>query len=213
MSWIDIGGWLDGLGRLDPTVIYFVIGALALLESAAFVGLFVPGESAVLLGGFLAREGNVNVFVMILVVAIGATLGDSIGFEIGRRARGWLHGTRFSRLLGEARLDAGREYLQTRGAKAVFFGRFVAVVRTGVPLLAGASRMRYRDFLLWNVLGAAVWSIVHVSIGYTAGASRDRLESVMHVAGLTGAAVVLLIVALHLRHRKATDFEPEMARV
>jgi membrane-associated protein len=143
MSWFDIGAWLDGLGHLDPAVIYLVIGGLALLESAALVGLFVPGETAVLLGGVLAHEGSVNVVAMIAVVAIGAVIGDSISYEIGRRAGPWLAGSRLGRLLGEERLDAGRRYLQRRGAKAVFLGRFVAVVRTGVPLLAGVSRMRY----------------------------------------------------------------------
>jgi membrane protein DedA with SNARE-associated domain len=198
MGWIDIGGWLDGLGQLDPAVIYLVIGGLALLESAALVGLFVPGETAVLLGGFLAREGNVNVFVMMLVVAFGATLGDSISYEIGRHAGPWLADSKLGRLLGEQRLDAGTRYLQRRGAKAVFFGRFVAVVRTGVPLLAGVSRMRYRAFLTWNMLGAVIWAIVHVSAGYAAGASRDRLESIMHSAGFIGIGVIAVVVLVHV---------------
>ena len=213
MSWFDIGAWLDGLGQLDPAVIYLVIGGLALLESAALVGLFVPGETAVLIGGVLAHEGHVNVAAMILVVAIGAILGDSISYEIGRRAGPWLNESKLGRVIGARRLDTGTRYLQRRGAKAVFFGRFLAVVRTGVPLLAGVSRMRYRAFLQWNVLGAVLWSLLHVSIGYGAGASRAQLESVLHSAGLVGLAVVAVLVLLHVRRRKASDFEPEMQPV
>src|SRR3954451_16143786 len=105
MGWFNIGAWLDGLGGLDPKVIYLVIGGLALLESAALVGLFVPGESAVLLGGVLAHEGRVNVLVMIIVVAIGATAGDSISFEVGRHApEAWFVDSKLARLLGPQRL-------------------------------------------------------------------------------------------------------------
>jgi membrane protein DedA with SNARE-associated domain len=208
VSWLDIGAWLDGLGQLDPAVIYLVIGGLAMLESAALVGLFVPGETAVILGGVLAHEGNVNVVVMILVVALGATFGDSLSYEIGRRAGPWLSTSRIGRLLGEDRLDAGTRYLQRRGAKAVFFGRFIAVVRTGVPLLAGVSHMRYRAFLTWNLLGAVLWSVLHVSIGYAAGSSRGQLESVFHAAGFVGVGAIAMVALVRIRRRRTSDFEP-----
>src|SRR5256885_17155242 len=120
MSWLDVSAWLDGLGGLNPAVIYVAIGGLALLESAAFVGLFVPGESAVLLGGVLAHQGHVNVVLMVVVVALGATLGDSISFELGRRLpRRWLVDSKVARLVGPQRLEAGRNYLARRGSSAV----------------------------------------------------------------------------------------------
>ena len=99
MHWLDIGSWLNGVGDLDPTVIYLVIGGLALLESAAFIGLLVPGESAVLVGGALAAHGDVNVFVMMAAVAMGAALGDSFSYEVGRRSGPWLMGSRPSHSL------------------------------------------------------------------------------------------------------------------
>lgn len=216
MGWLDIGSWLDGLSGVSPAVIYLTIGALALLESAALVGLFVPGETAVLLGGVLAHEGRVNVVAMVFVVTIGATLGDSISYELGRVSRSWLPDSRLGRLIGRERLDTGTRYLERRGAKAIFFGRFVAIVRTGVPLLAGASRMRYRSFLLWNVLGALVWASLHVSLGYAAGASRDQFERVLHSASLVAIAVVIAAVAVHRRRvRKSSPADrpaPEHVR-
>jgi membrane protein DedA with SNARE-associated domain len=202
MSWFDITAWLDSLGQLHPAVILAAIGGLALLESAAFIGVLVPGETAVLLGGALAQQGHVNVALMVLVVALGATIGDSISYELGRVAGPWLTRSRLGRTIGEERLDAGTSYLQRRGARAVFFGRFVAIVRTVVPLLAGGSRMRYRNFLAWNVAGAVVWAVVHVSIGYFAGASIHHLESVLHSFGLVAAAGVGLgLAAMVVRHR------------
>jgi membrane protein DedA with SNARE-associated domain len=208
MHWIDIGSWLDRLGDLDPTTIYLAIGALALLESAAFIGLLVPGESAVLVGGALAAHGDVNVFVLIAAVALGAALGDSFGYEIGRRSGPWLRGSRLGRALGPQRTEAGARYLERRGAKAVFFGRFVAVVRTGVPVLAGAARMPYRTFVLWNVTGAVLWSALHVSVGYAAGRSGGQLQSALSTAGLVAVAVVVAAAALQLhrhRHRHPRD--------
>jgi membrane protein DedA with SNARE-associated domain len=208
MHWLDIGSLLDGVGDLDPTVIYLVIGGLALLESAAFVGLLVPGESAVLIGGALAAHGDVNVFVMMAAVAAGAALGDSFGYEVGRRSGPWLMGSRLGRAFGERRAEAGARYLEQRGAKAVFFGRFVAVVRTGVPVLAGAARMPYRTFVLWNVTGAVLWSALHVSIGYAAGRSGGRLHSVLSTAGLVAVALVVaaaVVVHVHRRRSLAED--------
>jgi membrane protein DedA with SNARE-associated domain len=145
---------------------------------------------------------------MIAVVALGATLGDSISYEIGRRAGPWLRRAWIGRVLGEDRLDSGARYVQRRGAKAVFFGRFIAVARTGVPLFAGVSRMRYGAFLRWNVLGATLWAILHVSIGYGAGASRDRFESVLHSAGFVSIGVVVVIVAATLVGHRRTAGRP-----
>ena len=198
MHWLDSGSWLNGVGDLDPTVIYLVIGGLALLESAAFIGLLVPGESAVLVGGALAAHGDVNVFVMMAAVAAGAALGYSFSYEVGRRSGPWLMGSRLGRAFGQRRAEAGARYLERRGAKAVFLGRFVAVVRTGVPVLAGAARMPYRTFVLWNVTGAVLWSALHVSIGYAAGRSGGHLHSTVSTVGLV--AVVFVVVAAVLVH-------------
>jgi membrane protein DedA with SNARE-associated domain len=211
MHWLNFGTWLNGIGDLDPTVIYLVIGGLALLESAAFIGLLVPGESAVLVGGALAAHGDVNVFVMVAAVAVGAALGDSFSYELGRRSGTWLMGSRLGRAFGERRAEAGARYLERRGAKAVFFGRFIAVVRTGVPVLAGAARMPYRTFVLWNVTGAVLWSALHVSLGYAAGRSGGQLQSSISTAGAVAVVLVVAAVAVQLRrHRSLREDDQEL---
>jgi membrane protein DedA with SNARE-associated domain len=205
MSWFDIGEWLDSIGRLDPTLIYLIIGGLALLESAAFLGLIVPGEAAVLVGGAIAGQGDANLVVMIAVVAVGATVGDSLSYELGRHTGPWLTSSRLGRAIGDQRLEAGARHLQRRGAKAVFFGRFIAIVRTGVPVLAGAARMRYRSFLAWNIAGAVLWSVLHVSVGYAAGNQRNRLESIIRGGGLGVAAVIGLALVAYKLHQRRQD--------
>jgi membrane-associated protein len=117
------------------------------------------------------------------------------------------------RAFGPRRTEAGARYLERRGAKAVFFGRFVAVVRTGVPVLAGAARMPYRTFVLWNVTGAVLWSALHVSIGYAAGRSGGQLQSRISTAGLVAVAVVVAAVLVHLRlhrHRSLAEDDQEL---
>ena len=211
-----MGSWFDELQRTDATVILLVIGTLALLENAAFVGVLVPGEASVLLGGALAATGAVDVVALAVVVAVAATVGDSIGYSLGRRLGPRLAGSRIERLIGRDRLAAARAYMQRRGARAVFLGRFVAVVRTAVPFLAGASRMPYRSFLAWNAIGAVIWSVVHVGVGAGVGASLDRAESTMSAMSVV-LVVVIAAVVVHQRHRRtrpAPDHEaPTMTTV
>ena len=196
-----MSSWFDELEQGDPTVILLVIGSLALLENAAFVGVLVPGEASVLLGGALAATGAVDPVVLVAVVAAAATLGDSIGYSLGRRLGPRLEGSRVERLIGPDRLAAARTYMQRRGARAVFFGRFVAVVRTAVPFLAGTSRMPYRSFLAWNAVGALIWSVVHVGVGAALGASLERAESTMSAMSVV-LVVVVATVVVHQRHRR-----------
>ncbi|MEP7328695.1 MAG: DedA family protein, partial [Betaproteobacteria bacterium] len=151
---------------------YLILFVGAMLESAAFLGVIVPGESLVLVAGFFAAQGLFDLGDLIVVVAIGATLGDSIGYELGRfLGRPWL--LRFGHRVGinPGRLSRVDAFFVRHGGKSVFLGRFVGFARALVPFLAGASRMPYRVFLPYNALGAVLWSIVVVLLGYFLGAS------------------------------------------
>src|SRR6266511_4048470 len=103
-----------------------------------------PRETAMLLGGFLAFQGRVNLAVMMAAGAAGAVVGDSIGYEIGRRFGEPLKHSRLGRRVGQDRWARGEAYLRAKGGRAVFLGRFVGVLRALVPALAGMSRMPYR---------------------------------------------------------------------
>ena len=212
MSLVDVSSWFDELEKGDPTVILLVIGSLAMLENAAFVGVLVPGEASVLLGGALAAAGAVDVVPLMVVVAVAATVGDSIGYTLGRRLGPRLDGSRVERLIGRDRLAATRSYMQRRGARAVFFGRFVAVVRTAVPFLAGVSRMPYRTFLAWNAVGAVIWSVVHVGVGAAVGASLGQAESTISAMSVV-LVVVVAAVFVHQRHRARPALEQVDGRV
>ena len=148
-----------------------------MLESAAFLGLVIPGESLVLVAGFLAAQGALDLDVLIVAVAVGAAIGDSIGYEMGRqmgRPALLRYGGRFG--LNEARVQSADDFFARHGSKAVFLGRFVGFARALVPFLAGSSHMAYRTFLPYNVLGAVLWASAVALLGYFLGASWQTAE-------------------------------------
>ena len=157
----------DLLGEAVNPWGYILLFALTALEASAFIGLFVPGETALLLGGFLAYQGKLNLFVVIVVTVVGGVLGDSAGYEIGRHLGERMKRTWFGRKIGELRWERARQYVRDKGARAVLLGRFVGILRALVPAVAGDSRMPYSKFLLWNVVGAGLFGfgIVPTGIG------------------------------------------------
>jgi undecaprenyl-diphosphatase len=184
--------WVSGIGHWAYLAIFLVVS----LESAAFLGFFMPGETAVFLGGFLASQGVLDLKVLIPLVAVAAILGDSIGYELGRLLqKSWF--LRYGRWLGlrEAQWQRIENFFQRHGGKTIFLARFSAFFRILVPFFAGAARLSYLQFLLFNILGGVVWAAGSVLIGYLAGESWRAIE---HWIGRGALIVVILIVGLIL---------------
>jgi undecaprenyl-diphosphatase len=200
--------WVSGLGPWA----YLAVFAVVSLESAAFLGFFMPGEAIVFLGGFLASPAGNRVLdlkLLIPLVAAAAILGDSIGYELGRLLqKRWF--LRYGHWLGlrEPQWQRLEDFFQRHGGKTVFFARFSAFFRILVPFFAGAVRLRYRHFLKWNIAGGAVWATASVLLGYLAGESWR----VLHRWIGRGALVLVLLVisaALAIRFmRQRQDNSP-----
>ena len=196
------------LSDLSVPLQYIVVFAATALEASALVGLVVPGEAALLLAGFLAWRGQLSLWLVMVAAVAGAAVGDSVGYEIGRHLGRRIYESRVGRLIGRDRWDRGRSFLRRHGAKAVFFGRFVGLLRALVPAIAGDSRMPYPRFLLWNVAGALVWAPATVLTGYLAGPSYRVLERWLGRGSLVLAAVVVAgVIAWHVVRRPATRRE------
>jgi undecaprenyl-diphosphatase len=125
---------------------------------------------------------------MIAAAVAGAIIGDSIGYEIGRRFGPALRASRVGQRIGAERWAKADHYFASKGGRAVFFGRFVGILRALVPAIAGASQMPYRTFLRWNALGGLLWATGFVLAGYFAGSSYAL------VARWAGNATVVLVV-------------------
>jgi membrane-associated protein len=194
----------DAIASLPPVAAYAIIAALVFGEAAVFIGFVLPGETAVVLGGFLASTAQLDIVPLCALVFVAAVVGDSVGYEVGKRVG--------PRLMSagvvsrhQQRLDHARGLLRDRGGPAVLLGRFTAFFRAVMPGLAGLSEMRYPKFLLWNAFGGLVWGVGFSLLGYFAGASYERVAR--DVGRGTAIAVVVLVIALllglHLRRRRA----------
>jgi membrane-associated protein len=177
--------------------VYAAVTALAFGESAAFVGLVLPGETALLLGGVVAATGRISLPAMIVAAIAAAIVGDSVGYEIGRFGGLAMRRSRLGRLVGAQRWERAEAFMTRRGGWAVFSGRWVGLMRPLVPTLAGMTRMPYRRFLVFNAAGAALWASAVVVGGYLAGASWQRVQTYLGQASLVvGIAVAVLIAAV-----------------
>jgi len=194
---------IDILLGVPPGMALLIIAALVFGEAALFFGFVLPGETAVVYGGVLAAAGKVPVALVLAVVLVAAVVGDSVGFEIGRRL-----GPRLVRAPvlrnHPVRLEEAQAYLRRRGGRAVVMGRFTAFLRAVMPSLAGASRMEYRRFLVFNVIGGVIWGGACVLLGYFAAHS---VSTISHALGVTSGVIVVVIAGglLWAWHRRNRD--------
>ncbi|TRZ89096.1 phosphatase PAP2 family protein [bacterium] len=192
---------------------YLVIFLIVILECQALLGLFMPGESLVLAGGFFAQQGLFDPGILVFVISAAAILGDSIGYEFGRHlGRGWLiqHGRRFG--FRQEHLDRVDRFLEQHGGKAVFASHFMHLMRAMMPFIAGASRMRYWRFLLFNAGGCIVWTTAFIALGYFVGTSwQAAAKWVGRTSEIIGGAL-LLIIALALLWRWLVRHEADVKR-
>ncbi|MGQ0842027.1 DedA family protein [Actinokineospora sp.] len=196
----DVLEWLQALPQ--PALVA-ATGGLVLAECTVGLGFIAPGEGGLLIAATTVT--NVPRFLVLwAVVTVCAGIGDSIGFTIGRRFGPRLRETKLIQKYGVDGWDKATDILRRRGAWAVFFARFMPVVRTLTPAAAGTSGLPYRKFLPAVLAGAACWSALHISIGAALGEAAKRIESALNVGavGLLGAVIVVGLIVYFVKKRK-----------
>ena len=194
----SLTNWVSGLGHWAYLVIFITVS----LESAAFLGFFLPSEALVFFSGFLAYQGVLDLKVLIPLVAVAAVMGDSVGYELGRLLKkDWF--LRYGRFAGlrEPQWQRLEDFFQRHGGKTVFFARFSAFFRILVPFFAGAARLRYLHFLKWNIAGGMIWATGAVLIGYYAGKWWQDVERWIG-RGALGIAVAVVVALLAIRYAR-----------
>jgi membrane-associated protein len=184
--------WLQQHGAAIGPWCYLLLGGLAFGEAAFLLGMVLPGETALLVGGFLAARGVLSLPVMIVVAVVCAIAGDSVGYAVGHKVGPPLKVSWAGRRVGPHRWAKAEAFLHKHGGKAVFLGRAVAVMRALVPGLAGMSRMPYRTFFPWNALGGLLWGAGCVLVGYFFAQSLTAVE---HLLTYGGIGLVLVVIA------------------
>jgi membrane-associated protein len=199
----DLEGALTDLSRTLGPWTYALVAGLAFLETGAFVGLVAPGETAIVLGGVVAAQGEVSLVPMLLAAWVAAALGDLASYALGRRlGRPFLiaHGPRVG--VGPARLAKVDGFFDRHGGKAILIGRFVGLVRAVAPFLAGASRLPLARFLPWSLLGTAVWASTFTLVGYAFHSSFSAASGVVTHATLALAVLAAAVVAVRTFRRR-----------
>jgi membrane-associated protein len=198
-----MSGLVEHILRLPTWIALLVVFAMPALEASTFLGFIFPGEIACLLGGVLAYESKVSLVVVIIVAVAGAVIGDSVGFAIGYRYGDTLLSKVPERVIKPENVVRTKELIVRLGGRAVFVGRFTAALRALVPGFAGASKMPYRTFLIWNLAGGSLWATAVVVAGYLAGKSWHRVASDISIVGWSVLGVVVAIgVFWFLRWRR-----------
>jgi membrane protein DedA with SNARE-associated domain len=202
--------------HFDPSVWIAAYGYWAVLVLVALesMGVPLPGETALIAAAIYAgTKHELNIFGVVAAAATGAVIGDNIGYEIGRLVGFPLllrHGNRIS--LDERRLKLGQYLFRRYGGMIVFFGRFVALLRTLAALLAGANRMPWPRFFFFNATGGVIWSSIFGFGGYVLGSSVHRISGPLGLGllifALTAAAAGIVFLR---RHEQALLVEAERA--
>ena len=196
---IDVQGWLAAGGLA-------VLAAVVFAESGLLVGFFLPGDTLLFLAGFLSSSAGGNVLpplpVTATVVFLAAAAGDQVGYLIGRRFGPSLFQRPQSRLFNPANVVRARAFFEHRGPSAVVIARFIPVVRTFTPIVAGVAAMRYRRFVAYNLLGAALWGVGVTTLGYYLG-EIQFIKNNLDYAAIAILVVSLMPVAVEFaRHRR-----------
>jgi membrane protein DedA with SNARE-associated domain/membrane-associated phospholipid phosphatase len=190
---LDIEGLLEDLASGLGDWTYALVGVLAFVETGAFVGLVFPGETAVILGGAVAGQGETSIEITIAIVWFCAWAGDTVSFLIGTRlGREFVleHGPKVR--ITRERFAQVEGYFQRHGGKTILIGRFLGLVRALAPFIAGSSGMRYRAFVPYSVLGTGLWSATFCLLGYFVS---QRLNQATQIAG-TGTLVLGVLVGV-----------------
>ena len=169
----------------------FGVAAIVFAESGLLIGFFLPGDSLLFTTGFLIHSGllTVNIHVAVLIIFLAAVLGDSVGYAFGRKIGPRIFNKPDARLFKQEYIRAAQTFYEKHGGKAIIIARFVPIVRTFAPLVAGASHMDYKRFLSFNIIGGLLWAAGITYLGYGLG-------SVFHSLGLEIDHVLLPVIAV-----------------
>jgi membrane protein DedA with SNARE-associated domain/membrane-associated phospholipid phosphatase len=191
----ELQGLLEDVSNALGAWTYLLVGVFAFAETGAFVGLVVPGETVMLLGGAVAGQGAISIYLLIAIAWFSAWAGDTTSFFLGRRlGREFVmrNGPRFG--ISHERFEKVEDYFSRHGGKTIFIGRFISLVRAFAPFIAGSSGMRYRAFVPYSILGTGLWASAHILIGYIFSRSIDTAAKYAgRGAFLLGTFIVVVV--------------------
>jgi membrane-associated protein len=195
---IDIEQLVDSLSPYGEIALWLIVFA----ETGLLIGFFLPGDSLLFTAGILAGQGKLDIAMVVIGCFVAAVIGDQVGFTIGQKAGPRLFRREDSRFFKQEYVDRTRHFFEKHGPKTIVLARFVPIVRTFAPTLAGVGEMPRRIFFRYNVVGAFIWAVGLTLLGYALGdAIGDNIDT--YLLPLVAVIILVSLVPVFLEWRRA----------
>jgi membrane-associated protein len=184
----------------NPVILIQLVGYIGLIlivfaETGLLFGFFLPGDSLLIAAGLFAAKGDMNVFILLSTLTAAAIIGDALGFYIGYKLGPLLYKKDDSLFFRKKHILAAKEFYEKHGGKTIIIARFVPIIRTFAPTVAGAAQMNYRRFAVFNIVGAFFWVFSMVLAGFYLGrAFGEKINDYIHL--LIGGVIILSLMPL-----------------
>ncbi len=174
-----------------------LVCAIVFVETGLFVGFFLPGDSLLVTAGVFAGAGHVSLSTLLIFVTLCAIAGDQLGYFIGRMAGQSLYKREDSRFFKKRHLERAHEFYEKYGGKTIILARFVPIIRTFCPPVAGAARMNYTHYFLFDVFGGVLWVWSMTLLGYTLGRTVPNIDKRIHfvIAAVIVASLIPAVIS------------------
>ena len=194
---------------LDPAFLIQTLGLIGVFsivfaESGLFLGFFFPGDSLLFTAGLLASQGHFNVLLLWLGCTLAAIAGDSVGYAFGKKVGPKIFNRDDSLFFHKKHILRTQAFYEKHGKKTIILARFVPIVRTFAPILAGVGNMEYRSFLSYNVIGGVIWSTLLIFLGFALGSFIPDVDR--YLLPIVLAIIVLSFVPIYREWRKQKRF-------
>lgn len=196
---------------LDPMFLVKTAGlagviAVVFAESGLFFGFFFPGDSLLFTAGLLASQGLLPIGWLLIGTFFAAVLGDSVGYWFGKKTGPAIFAREDSLFFHKKHIERAQKFYEIHGKKTIILARFVPIVRTFAPILAGVGRMEYRTFVTYNIIGGAIWAIGLTVLGYFLGSFIPSVDQYLLPIVLGIIAISFIpIIREYLRSRRSGD--------
>jgi membrane-associated protein len=197
---------IDTLLATFGNYVYLALFFIIFAETGLAVGFFLPGDSLLVVAGLFAAAGKLNLWVMLVSLFVAAVVGDGVGYLSGKRVGHAIFSRPKSKFFNPKHLKKAHDFYEKHGGKTIILARFVPIVRTFAPIVAGAADMRYRDFVFFNILGAALWITSMLFAGYFLGGiveSAFGIKLEEHIDKVVIVVVFLSILPIIFEYLKA----------
>ncbi|MCS6874294.1 MAG: VTT domain-containing protein [Acidobacteriota bacterium] len=191
-------GWLGAFAYVGLFLIIFA-------ETGLAIGFFLPGDSLLVVAGLFAAAGKLDLWIMMITLFIAAVTGDAVGYYSGKKIGPAIFKRPKSRFFNPKHLQRAHEFYKRHGGKTIILARFVPIVRTFAPIVAGAADMRYRDFFIYNVAGGFIWIVSMLLTGYYLGEAVERIFGIKledHIEKLVAVVIFLSLTPIFYEYLK-----------